>query len=61
MYREAADAIRTKLLNENEQTNKGTMILGTVNQSNTLSNIQTYVTRPLTGNDINFFISNKIK
>jgi hypothetical protein len=43
------------------QTKKGTMILGTVNQSNTLSNIQTYGTRPLTGNDINFFISNKIK
>ena len=38
------------------QTKKGTMILGTVNQSNTLSNIQTYGTRPLTGNDINFFI-----
>lgn len=43
------------------QTKTGTMILGTVNQSNTLSNIQTYGTRPLTGNDINFFISNKIK
>ena len=39
------------------QTKKGTMILGTVNQSNTLSNIQTYGTRPLTGDDINFFIS----
>ena len=43
------------------QTKTGTMILGTVNQSNTLSNIQTYGTRPLTGNDVNFFISNKIK
>lgn len=43
------------------QTKKGTMLLGTVNQSNTLSNIQTFGTRPLTGNDINFFISNKIK
>ena len=43
------------------QTKKGTMLLGTVNQSNTLSNIQTYGTRPLTGSDINFFISNKIK
>ena len=43
------------------QTKKGTMLLGTVNQSNTISNIQTYGTRPLTGNDINFFISNKIK
>lgn len=43
------------------QTKTGTMILGTVNQSNTLSNIQTYGTRPLTCNDINFFISNKIK
>ena len=43
------------------QTKKGTMLLGTVNQSNTLSNIQTYGTRPLTGSDINFFISNTIK
>ena len=43
------------------QTKKGTMLLGTVNQSNTLSNIQTFGTRPLTGKDINFFISNKIK
>lgn len=43
------------------QTKTGTMILGTVNQSNTISNIQTYGTRPLTGTDINFFISNKIK
>ena len=43
------------------QTQKGTMALGTVNQSNTLSNIQTYGTRPLTGADINFFISNTIK
>ena len=43
------------------QTQKGTMVLGTVNQSNTISNIQTYGTRPLTGNDINFFISNTIK
>ena len=43
------------------QTKKGTMVLGTVNQSNTLSNIQTYGTRPLTGADINLFISNKIK
>ena len=39
------------------QTKKGTMLLGTVNQSNTLSNLQTYGTRPLTGDDINFFIS----
>ena len=43
------------------QTKKGTMVLGTVNQSNTLSNIQTYGTRPLTGDDINFFISDNIK
>lgn len=43
------------------QTKRGTMLLGTVNQSNTISNIQTYGTRPLTGNDINFFISSKIK
>lgn len=43
------------------QTKRGTMILGTVNQSNTISNIQTFGTRPLTGNDINFFISKKIK
>ena len=43
------------------QTQKGTMLLGTVNQSNTLSNIQTYGTRPLTGDDINFFISDTIK
>lgn len=42
------------------QTTKGTMILGTVNRSNTLSNIQTYGTRPLTGEDINFFISKSI-
>lgn len=43
------------------QTKTGTMLLGTVNQSNTLSNVQTYGTRPLTGNDVNFFISSKIK
>lgn len=43
------------------QTEKGTMVLGTVNRTNNLSNLQTYGTRPLTGADINFFISDKIK
>lgn len=42
------------------QTKKGTMLLGTVTRSNTLSNLQTYGTRPLTGSDINFFISKTI-
>lgn len=43
------------------QTTKGTMLLGTVTRSNNLSNLQTYGTRPLTGDDINFFINDNIK
>lgn len=43
------------------QTKKGTMVLGTVNMSNNIYNISVYGTRPLTGGDINFFVSNEIK
>ena len=41
------------------QTKKGTMLLGTVNQSNTLSNIQTFGTRPLTGNALSCYGTNQ--
>lgn len=42
-------------------TTEGTAILGTVNINSSLNNFMTYGTRPLTGNDINFLISDKIK